>query len=216
MEIKRTPKPSIIRLCSILNFLEDQENLGKENIFSQEIGEYLDLPAFSIRKDISYIGEIGNTIAGYNISKLKAHIEDKLKLSGTQNTCLVGLGSLGTAILNYEKLNSSNFKLVAVFDTNLNKLEMIKLKIRAYPAYQIEEIVKKHSITAAIITVPSKSTQEVANKLIKGGVRGIINFTPTLIRSGRNDVVVRNIDLLNELRILQALIALKSIDSAGE
>jgi redox-sensing transcriptional repressor len=99
---------------------------------------------------------------------------------------------------------------VAGFDSDVNKLETIKTAIMVFPSYDIAEIVKKMGIELAIIAVPVSHAQEMADRLITGGIRGILNLTPTVITIGGNRCFVRNIDIAGELRILSAMIGSKT------
>ena len=98
---KNIPEPTIIRLSQIYRYMEELEQTGKKSVHSSKIGEKIDTGAHSVRKDISYIGEIGKKSAGYNVKELKNHIYNQLGFAKTRKTCVVGLGRLGSAILNY-------------------------------------------------------------------------------------------------------------------
>jgi redox-sensing transcriptional repressor len=199
------PEPSIIRLCQMYRFLEHCEFNNVTTVFSPEIGENLGIQAHTVRKDISYLGEIGNTAAGYEVKKLKEHIYHHLGLYKKRNACVVGLGRLGQAIINYEQFFEGEYRVIAGFDTNINTLEMINTVINLYPSYRIEEVIKMLSIELAVIAVPAGAAQEVCDRLVSGGVRGIINFAPVIVRAAKEGVIIRNSDLFGEFRILSAL-----------
>jgi redox-sensing transcriptional repressor len=128
-------------------------------------------------------------------------------LSKGKKACIVGLGRLGTAILNYGQLGPHGFDIVAGFDSNINKIETISTDIPLFPAHEIALVVKRKGIELAALTVPAQATEETVDKLIEGGIKGIVNFTPAVIRPAKN-VFVRNIDLVGEFRTLSALSAL--------
>jgi redox-sensing transcriptional repressor len=202
---KKIPEPSVVRLCQMYRFLEHCELDRVSTVFSPEIGDRLGVQAHTVRKDISYLGEIGNTAAGYEVKKLKEHIYRGLGLHKRRNACVVGLGRLGQAIINYEQFFEGEYRIIAGFDSNINTLEMINTQISLYPSYRIEKVVSTLSIELAVIAVPAKAAQEVCERLISGGVRGIINFAPVIVRSGSEGVIIRNSDLFGEFRILSAL-----------
>ncbi len=56
-------------------------------------------------------------------------------------------------------------------------------------------------ITVAILTVPSRVAQEVANQVAETGVKGILNFTSIRL-SVPDRIRVHNVDLTNELQTL--------------
>ena len=205
------PEPSVIRLCLMYRFLEKLDASSVKTVFSSDIGENLGVTAHTVRKDISFLGEIGNTAAGYDVAKLKNHIYRHLGLDKKRFACIVGLGRLGKSLLNYEQFLDGEYKLIAGFDSDINTLEMTKTSISLYPSYRIEELVRDLKIELAVIAVPSTSAQDVADRLISGGVKGIINFAPVIVKSQSGDVVIRNIDFYGELRILSALLNLKGL-----
>jgi redox-sensing transcriptional repressor len=204
---KDIPIPSLRRLLNVYRLLEQYEKTNVRTVSSSELGKRLNVKADSIRKDISYIGEVGNFGAGYEVVKLKAHISTKLDLDIKRRLCVVGLGRLGTAVLNYNDLSQNGFFVVAGFDSNINKLETIKTTVELHPAHEIPEVVQRKAIDIGVITVLADAAQEVADRLMDGGIKGIINFSLTAI-CGRENVRIRNIDLLGECMILSVLMSM--------
>lgn len=209
---RKIPEPTVIRLCQMYRFLENLCEKNIQKVFSNEIGRQLGIHSHTVRKDISYLGEIGNTSAGYDVNRLKSHIYNNLGLDKTRNACIVGLGKLGQAIINYEQFIRGNYRIIAGFDSDINTIEILKARIMLYPSYQIKEILAKMDITLGIIAVPAASAQNVADRLISGGIMGIINFAPVTVKASDGKVLVRNVDLDGELRILSALLMMNEIN----
>lgn len=200
------PTPAISRLCALYQLL-GQIKL-QNSVSSAELGKLLGVAAHSIRKDISFLGVAGNSGAGYDVSKLRSLIADSLGLAAVRRVCVVGLGRMGSAILNYPL--GEEFKLVAGFDSSINRLETIRTSVELFPAYRISEVVRSLSIDLAIITVPAESAQEVAERLVEGGVKGIVNFAPAPVKSKDKGVFVKQIDIDGELSILSARISVST------
>ena len=53
--------------------------------------------------------------------------------------------------------------------------------IKCYHLDQLKEVIEKDNISIGILTVPASETASVADTLIKAGIRGILNYTPTPI-----------------------------------
>lgn len=200
------PQPAINRLCNLFQLLVEMEHAGKFTASSSELGENLGIGAHNVRKDISYLGGMGTSGTGYDITKLKALIGDRFGFKDQKRACVVGLGRIGSALLQHAQIAGSEFFVVAGFDTNINKIETIKTSVDVFPAYQINEIVKKMKIEIGIVTVPVSGAQETVERLIDGGVRGVINFAPVHIKVNKSGVIIKNIDIAGELRFLSALI----------
>jgi redox-sensing transcriptional repressor len=206
----RIPNPSINRLCKIYTLLEELEAQGAVSVSSNEIGEKIGVGPHSVRKDISFLGEVGTVGSGYEIIKLKKYIGERLGLQVERKACVVGLGKLGTAILQNEKLFSNNFKIVAGFDSNVNKLETIVTHIPLHPTYELSDIIKKQSIELAVITVPGHASSDIIDRLVEGGIRGIVNFSSAPLHAAcKEKVYVSNFDIAGEFRFLSALFTME-------
>ena len=206
---KKLPIPTIIRLCMIFQLCKELLGQGINRVSSKEMGRKLGATAHTVRKDLNYLGEIGNTGSGYDVAYLKDKLSSVLGFERMRKACIVGLGRLGTALLDYERFVPGAFTIAAGFDASINRLETISTEIRVFPAYEITEVVQRLNIELAIIAVPARAAQNTADALVAGGIRGIVNFAPVIIEPAKPDVYVRNIDVLNEMRVLLSLITLE-------
>jgi redox-sensing transcriptional repressor len=206
---KPIPQPAIIRLCSICQLLSCLEIEGVNKVSSAELEEKTGVPSHTIRKDISFIGEVGSTRSGYEVAKLKQRILNSLGLNRERKACIVGLGRIGSSIMQWPLFTEGEFRIVAGFDSDINKVETIKTAISVFPSHEILEVVKRMGIELGIIAVPPGRAQEVADRLMEAGVKGMVNFAPTVITSKRNDCFVRTMDVGGELRILSAMMGMK-------
>ncbi|OGI11048.1 MAG: hypothetical protein A2Y40_00185 [Candidatus Margulisbacteria bacterium GWF2_35_9] len=194
---------TIERICRIYGYLEYLEKNNIEYASSKEFAGIVGTTDYSVRKDISSLGLTGFSRRGYAVKLLKDQLGEKLKLSRTIKTCIVGLGKLGTAILDYESFRDDGFNMVAGFDSSINKIERIHTPIEVFPVGQLEDIVKQRSIELGIIAVPPVAAQDIADKLIKGGVKGILNFSPVRI-AVPEEIVLHNMDFTAALRFVAA------------
>jgi len=207
--MNKIPLPAITRLCSVYQFLLDLEREGVSSISSSELERRLGISAHNVRKDISFLGGAGCSGSGYDVSRLKELIGERLGFFSGKKACLVGLGRLGSAILQHSILAGGEFEIVAGFDSNINKLETIRTTVSVFPSHQIAEVVRRMGITLGITAVPASSLQEVADRLIEGGVRGIVNFSPAVLKPACEGVFIRNVDITAELRILSAQVRVR-------
>jgi len=191
----------------LIESLEQLLSESKEFISSSRLSEISGIPAHTIRKDVGFLSHVKSRSTGYNIKDLKSVIIKDFDLSRERNICVVGLGNLGTAILNYPQFD--NYKITAGFDNNINKIELLNTKIELFPAYAIEEIVKERDIELAILTIPASAVQITVERLEKGGIKGIINFAPVSFHSSNKNFFVKNVSVLEELKILSSSIFLK-------
>ena len=84
---------------------------------------------------------------------------------------------------------------------------MIGLKIRDFEILDsddIEEFVAENDIDIAILCIPKNGAQEVVDRLVKSGIKGVWNFAP-LDLEVPNDVIVENVNLTESLFTLSYL-----------
>ncbi len=204
--MEKIPQPVIKRLCMIYQLLNEMLDKGHTTVSSSELGAMLGVGSHNVRKDISCLDGVKSGGSGYDIVNLKNAIAQKFGFADQKAACVVGLGRIGTAFLEHAHNIKSEFRIVAGFDSNTNRIETIKTSVSVYPAYQISETARRFNIKIAILTVPNSAAQDAANRLIDGGVKGIINFTDTNLVIRKDDVFVRNMDVTGEMRMLSALI----------
>jgi redox-sensing transcriptional repressor len=192
------------RLLQLMQALEKHCG-GKGPVTSAQAEQLTGWPRDTIRKDISVMsGAEGAAIggnAGYEPGLLIPMIKKALGLERPRKFCVVGLGRLGSAFLNFAPAELKEFELAAGFDTNVNRVEIIRAEAPLYPAYKMAEVISRFGIEIALLCVPAEAAQAAAEKCAAGGVRGILNFAP-LALSLPPDVTVRNVYLADELRSL--------------
>ncbi len=198
------PEPTLIRLCTIEQYLYALEEKDVQMVSSQEIGRQLGEGAHNIRKDIGYIGETGITRKGYPVTKLKSKIQEALGLLVPRKACVVGLGRLGSALIHQDQTMPSGMRIVAGFDSNINKVESLSCPIPLYPIDELVQVVELQEIEIGIITVPGEAAQKTADQLVESGVRGIVNLAPVSVCTNQKGIVIRNSNILSEFKIVSA------------
>src|ERR687884_2324591 len=119
------------RLSRFLQVLTQARKMGKQTISSQELADYTHVNSTQIRRDLSGFGKFGKRGVGYNVESLVTQIRKILRTSGQHNIALFGAGHLGTAIATSDIFADHGFRVVAVFDsdeekvgTNIGQLEV--------------------------------------------------------------------------------------------
>ncbi|MFC6464621.1 redox-sensing transcriptional repressor Rex [Marinilactibacillus sp. GCM10026970] len=198
---KKIPKATARRLPLYYRYLRFLHEAGKSRVSSAKLSEAVKVDSATIRRDFSYFGALGKRGYGYDVEALMNFFSKTLNQDRLTNVALIGVGNLGQALLNYNFRRSNNTRISAGFDVNK---ELIGTVHQGVPVYHIDEMVEQldlQQIDVAILTVPSEIAQEMANKLVEGGVKGIMNFTPIRVNVPDN-IRVHNVDLTNELQTL--------------
>ena len=170
---------------------------GKEDISSSDLADLLGVNSWQIRKDFSYFGDFGKRGVGYRIDKLTTQIKKILRLDVIHKAALVGVGNLGSAVLAYPGFAVYGFDIAAAFDSDAGKIGKKVHNIRIESTSKLGAL-KKRGIEVAIIAVPRDAAQKVADEVVKAGVKGILNFSPSYITVPRKVKVIR-IDIAADL-----------------
>jgi redox-sensing transcriptional repressor len=200
------PVPAKERLLQLMRLLEKHTRAGNTGpVTSAQVENLTGWSRDTIRKDISYLGmAAGITVggsAGYEPELLVPLIKKALGLDCRRKFCVVGLGRLGSAYINYKPSELAEFEFAAGFDTNVNRAEILQSPAPLYPAYRLSEVVSRFNIEIALLCVPAHAAQAVAEKCVAAGIMGILNFAPAAL-SLPPGIAVRNMYVADELRSL--------------
>lgn len=199
-EQTKIPQATAKRLPLYYRFLESLQASGKHRVSSSELSEAVKVDSATIRRDFSYFGALGKKGYGYNVNYLLTFFRKTLDQDEITKVILIGVGNLGTAFLNYNFTKSNNTKIEMAFDVDEEK---VGKKVGDVPVYHMDELEDKvdDSIEIAILTVPAHVAQPITDKIVKAGVKGILNFTPARL-SVPEGVRIHHIDLSVELQSL--------------
>ncbi|MBO5730695.1 MAG: redox-sensing transcriptional repressor Rex [Treponema sp.] len=184
-----------------------KEKEVKTTITSRKIAQLTGWTDTTIRRDISQLGIRCGASNGYHIQELQEAIAQALgsaaKNEEKHPCCIVGLGKIGAALLEYGGFESAGFQLVAGFDPSVNRVELLNASFPLYPAARLEQIVKQQQIEYAVLTVSDEMALAYGQRLVQAGIKGIVNYTNTLL-TVPSTVKVENISVIHSLRQLVA------------
>ena len=204
MAVKNISMAVIRRLPKYYRYLGDLLDNDVQRISSKELSEIIGFTASQIRQDLNNFGGFGQQGYGYNIEALHAEIGKILGLDRPYNAILIGAGNLGQAIANYSGFRKAGFEIKGLFDANP---KIIGLKIRDFEILdsdRIEDFVKDNKIDIGILCVPKNGAQELADRLVACGVKGLWNFAPMDLKVP-DDIIVENVNLTESLFTLSYL-----------
>lgn len=175
---------------------------GKRTVNSRILGQHLGLTDAQVRRDLSIFGQFGQRGVGYPVSGLTQAIREILGTDRSWDVILVGLGNLGRALCGYRGFSQQSFRLVGVFDNDPKKVGTTISGQKVFSLSDLEKIIQEKSVQLAILAVPAEAAQEVADRLEKAGICGILNFAPINLRSATQNAAVVNVDMALELQRL--------------
>ncbi|OGX08809.1 MAG: hypothetical protein A2Y06_05000 [Omnitrophica WOR_2 bacterium GWA2_37_7] len=194
--MKKFPQRTISRALVYIRTLAQLLESRKEVVSSSQLALITGLSDVQIRKDISNFGKVGRPRIGYRTAELKQVLENYI-LQNIVHAVLFGVGNLGSALLKYPGFHQDKVKLVAAFDTDKKKIGTEINGVSIYSISEAQTIIASSHVEIGIIAVPVEYSQKVADIIIKSGLKGIVNFTPTTVTVPK-EIIVKNIDLTIE------------------
>ena len=179
MNTNKIPDIIIGRLPIYLRALQQLSEKGIFTTSSQELGEIIGISAAQIRKDISQFGEFGKQGTGYSVPFLIERLRDILKVDRVWEVAIVGMGDIGHALARYNGFTNRGFHINMVFDNDPQKIGQKVGEYEILDTAKLAEKVKQNKIKVAMLTVPAPSAQEMADQLVKAGIKAILNYAPT-------------------------------------
>ena len=198
---KEVPRATAKRLPIYHRYLRFLHNAGKKRISSTELSEAVKVDSATIRRDFSYFGALGKRGYGYDVDYLLDFFSKTLNQDLLTSVALIGVGHLGNALLNYNFRKNNNVRIGAGFDINPDIVGTIQSGVPVYHMDELEDQIQKQAIEIVILTVPQTTANEIVDRLVVSGIKGILNFTPLRYDVPKH-VRVQNVDLTNELQTL--------------
>ena len=200
-ELRVVPQPTLRRLAQYHHRLKQLEAMGRDRVSCTTLAEDLELASTQIRKDLEATALTGQAGVGFVLTDLIHAIEAVLGWDNTTDAVLVGAGSLGTAVLGYERFSQIGLNIVAGFDIDATKVGQKIHGKTILPLDKLTNLVQRMKIKIGIITVPAEVAQTVTNLMLAGGIRAIWNFAPVILKTPPG-VVVENVSLASSYAVL--------------
>jgi redox-sensing transcriptional repressor len=172
--------PDIVvgRLPIYLRALSFMGIAGQEITSSAELAEKLGISSAQIRKDLSHFGEFGKQGTGYRISHLQAQLRKILKVDREWAVAVIGVGDLGHALVRYGGFGDRGFHIVLALDKDPIKIGEQVGELIIQDIADLPELIKRHSVQVAMLTVPAKDAQAIAELCVEAGIKAILNYAP--------------------------------------
>lgn len=176
LEEKEISQAVIGRLPRYFRYLGELKDEGVERISSQDLSGLMKVTASQIRQDFNNFGGFGQQGYGYNVEYLYHEIGKILGLDRKHNFIIVGAGNLGRALGNYINFERRGFIFKGIFDADPQLAGREIRGVRVMPMEKLEQFMQDNDIDIAVLTIPKAGAVEVAEKLVRSGVRAIWNF----------------------------------------
>lgn len=197
----RISDSTIRRLSHYLRALEKMVREGAETVSSEDLAERGGTSAAQVRKDLSHFGSFGKRGLGYQALELASSLRRILGLDARWRVALVGAGRIGSALFEYPNFQARGYDCVAVLDTDSDKVGQRWGDVTIRSADELESVVTGERIDLVILAVPPDAAQDLADRAVAAGARGLMNFASVQLRVPR-EVPVTDVNLVMELEAL--------------
>ena len=177
-------EPTLRRLPWYLAYVSLLRSRNIEYVSSTAIAKDINVDASQIAKDLSHLG-----------------LREFLGFSRSHNAVMIGVGSLGSALIADTGLERFGLNIVAGFDINPS---VVGTTIKNVPIFHIDELARRiaaYRAGIAIVAVPVDVAQQTADMAVSAGVRALWNFTPFRILA-RPGIVIQNTSIYAHLAVM--------------
>ena len=203
------PEPTLRRLPWYLAYVRLLEQRNIEYVSSTQISKEINVDASQIAKDLSFLNIKGKTRIGYEVRKLVKELTDFLGFKSSHEAFVIGVGSLGAALIQDVGLSQYGMNIVAGFDVDPKLVGTDVCGVHIYDMSELAARQREYGVSIAILTVPVEYAQDATNLIVESGLKAIWNFTPFRIKVP-DDIVIQNTSIYAHLALIYNRMGLKS------
>jgi len=195
------PDATVSRLPLYLRVLAELAGEAETTVSSDELADAAGVTSAKVRKDLSALGSHGTRGIGYDVAHLIDEIRSALGLTQHWSILIAGIGNLGQALARYKGFAERGFRVAALLDVDPAKVGSLVADLRVRHLDELSEVVRTEGVAIGVIATPAPAAQDVADRMVRAGVRSILNFAPAMLTVPEG-VTIRKVDLATELQIL--------------
>ena len=198
MADKNVPRATLQRYPIYLKALRKLSNHGVERIMSKELATVVNIEPTTIRRDFSFLGNLGKQGYGYSVKNLIEIFNQQLGMEFDEKIILVGAGNMGRALMKYNKWDHVVGEITCAFDINPDR-QGVRFGIPVYDINQMEQKIPEGCRIA--ILAFSDNIQQTVDRLIACGIVGFVDFTHEHIQVPKG-VVIKSVDVVSSIQEL--------------
>ncbi|CAN5619605.1 redox-sensing transcriptional repressor Rex [soil metagenome] len=199
--MKRIADSTVRRLSLYLGFLEDIHRRGTTTVSSEQLAKLGGTTSAQVRKDLSLFGSFGKRGLGYSVGELLERLRRIMGLERRWRVCIIGAGKIGAALAQYEGFAQRGFDVVAVYDANSARVGELLGELRVRDVSFFERDAESEKFDIAVLAIPARGAQKMADRAGRAGVAAILNFVPGQLTAPPK-VAMRTVNMAMELEAL--------------
>lgn len=191
MKVKELPENTLQRLIIYLRVLEYLEKEKIDPISSEDLARRCGVNSAQLRKDLSFVGNLGTKGVGYSVKSLKYSLKKFLGRNHEWNLVLGGVSPLANFLLENSQLFKEGFNFMAIFDTRDEYIGKIYGGLSVYNLSQISYIVRNIKVDIGVIT--TDETPEIyLESFLREGIKAILNLSNVPLFSENEKIKIEN------------------------
>ena len=196
--MKRIADSTVRRLSLYLRFLEELEGRSQSTISSDELAKLGGTTSAQVRKDLSFFGSFGKRGLGYSVPELSGRLRQILGLGREWRVIIIGAGKIGAALAQYRGFAQRGFTVTSVYDSDPAKVG------KKWDAHVVKDVallekeVPRDRPDIAVLATPAEHAQNMVDRLVKLGIKGILNFAPVQLQVP-SEVAIKTVNMAMEL-----------------
>lgn len=200
------PESVVERLTRYYAIVQDRSSSGGEWISSKELAGALGLTSSTVRQDLTHVDFYGRSKRGYATDGLRKVLARLLGADTTWKMIVIGAGNLGQALSQHEDFQRRGFAICGIFDNDRRKIGSKIGNLVVQPVSSVAKYIAAMGVDIGVIAVPAPAAPKVADLLVAGGIRGILNLTTAYIETnGRvpvmdSRIVARLLELTHSIK----------------
>ena len=212
---RKVPESAVGRLSLYLRLLAELEQQGTATTSSDELARRGATTAAQVRKDLALFGNFGKRGLGYPVPELRQTLRAILGLERRWRVAVVGAGRIGGALVGYPDLGRQGFHINAVFDRDPAKIGSSWNGLLVRDVAGLESWLAQERVDIVILAVPGDAAQPLAERVVRAGVRALLNFAPVKLKLPP-EISVKHVDMAVELEGLSFALARSERAAGGQ
>lgn len=192
----------IKRLPRYYRFIGELIKEGTVRISSADLAKRMSLTASQIRQDLNCFGGFGQQGYGYNLVELREEIGKILGVDKGYKAILIGAGNLGRAIATHMNFSEYGCDLIGIFDSDKKKIGETAAGLVIRDISEINSFSEENKPVIAILCIPKTAAQDIADMLVKLGIKAFWNFSHYDLTVKHSNIIVENVHLGDSIMLL--------------
>lgn len=130
--------------------------------------------------------------------ELAGRLREILGLGKEWRVVIIGAGKIGAALAQYRGFRQRGFTILAAYDNNPDKIGRTLEGIAVRDIALLEQDIQREHPDIVVLTVPGEEAQVVLDRVVRAGVKAILNFAPAQLQVPA-DVAVKTVNMAMEL-----------------